>query len=133
MNELPPFDTKALENKINVLEMWCLRRMGKVSWKDFKTNKEVLKIMQSKPELLNKIKQRKVKYFGHIKRHDTLCKTILEGKVEGTRARGRQRSLWTDNIREWTSLSLLQCTRKASNRGEWRVIASQPLRQRRHP
>ena len=125
--------TKALENKINALEMWCLRRMGKVSWKDFKSNKEVLKTMDAKPELLGMIKTRKLSYFGHTKRHSSLCKTVLEGKVEGTRSRGRQRTTWIDNIKEWTSLSIQECTRKASNRDGWRAITRQPQRQRRHP
>ena len=124
--------TKALEKKINALEMWCLRRMGRISWKEFKSNEDVCKIMKTKPELLDKIRSRKLKYFGHIKRHSSICKTILEGAVEGKRARGRQRATWTDNIREWTSLSLYQCTRKTSNREDWRIITRQPLRQRRH-
>ena len=124
---------KALENKMNALEMWCLRRMGRISWMDLKTNKEVMKTMKSKPELLDQIKTRKLTHFGHTKRHNNICKTILEGKIEGTRTRGRQRTKWTDNIKEWTSLSLHHCTRKASTRDEWRVTARQPLRQRRHP
>ena len=68
--------TKTLENKINALEMWCLR-MGRISWKDQKSNKEVLNIMKAKPELLNKVKSRKLGYFGHVKRHNNICKMIL--------------------------------------------------------
>ena len=124
--------TKTLEKKIEALEMWCLRRMGRISWKELKSNKEVCAIMKTKPNLLNTIKSRKLKYFGHVKRHNTICKMILEGKVEGKRARGRQRTMWTDNIREWTTLPLSQCTRRANIREKWRVIARQPLRQRRH-
>ena len=121
---------KAQEKKINALEMWCLRRMGRISWKEKKTNKEVCEIMKYKPALLNIIKSRKLTYFGHTKRHNNICKEILEGRIEGTRARGRQRALWTDNIREWTSLPLSEATRKATNRDAWRVIARRPLRQR---
>ena len=122
--------SKAQEKRINALEMWCLRRMGRISWKKKKTNEEVCKIMKYKPVLLNKIKTGKLKYFGHTKRHNQICKAILEGKVEGTRARGRQRAVWTDNIEEWTSLPLSESTRLATNREAWRVIARRPLRQR---
>ena len=121
--------TKALENERNAFEMCCLRRMGKISWKELKTNKEVCSIMNTTPALLNTIKSRKLAYFGHTKRHNKICKTILEGKMEGKRARGRQRAEWTDNIKEWTSLTLSQCTRTARNREEWRAIVRRPLRQ----
>ena len=122
--------SKAQEKKINALEMWCLRRMGRISWKEKKTNKEVCEIMKHKPVLLNKIKSIKLTYYGHTKRHNQICKTVLEGKIEGKRARGRQRAMWTDNIREWTSLPLSESTRIATNRDAWRVIARRPLRQR---
>ena len=46
------------------------------------------KTFNIKKELLREIKIRQIKYFGHIKRHDTLLKTLLEGKVKGKRARG---------------------------------------------
>ena len=122
--------TKTLEKKINALEMWCLRRMGRISWKEMKTNNEVCNIMQTKPDLLAKIKTRKLNYFGHIQRHNNVCKMIMEGKVEGKRARGRQRTTWIDNIRDWTSQPMSWSTRKASNREEWRIIARRPLSQR---
>jgi len=55
-----------------------------------KTNREVLEKLGIKQELLE-VKIRQVKYFGHIKRHNTLLKMVLEGKIEGRRARGHQR------------------------------------------
>jgi hypothetical protein len=55
-------------------------------------------------ELLTTIKQRKTRYAGHIIRGSsgTLLAKIIEGKVEGTRDRGRQRRKWI-NIIEWTN------------------------------
>ena len=75
-------------------------------------------------EFPKEIKMKKTKYFGHIKRHNNILKTILEGKVEGKRARGRQRYRWEDNIREWTGYSLAECTIKARERGNWRFITA---------
>ena len=50
--------------------------------------------------LLNTVYRRKLKLFGHIKRHDSLDKAVLEGKVPGKRSQGRQRRRWKDRINE---------------------------------
>ena len=52
--------------------------------------------------LLKTIKRRKLKWFGHVSRYDNLCKTIMQGSVEGTRKQGRPKSQWIDNIAKWT-------------------------------
>jgi hypothetical protein len=52
------------------------------------------------------VKIHQLKYFRHLKRHDSLLKNILEGRVEGKRARGRQRYIWENNIKQWTENSL---------------------------
>ena len=122
--------TKAEEDKINAFEMWCLRRMGRISWKAKKSNDFVLKKLKTKRQLLATVKQRQLQYFGHIKRHQSIKKDILEGKVEGKRARGRQRTMWTDNIKTSSKLTLAQCTKECQDREGWRVVARRPLSQR---
>ena len=117
---------KNLESRIEAFEMWIFRRMGKISWTEKKTNKDVCMLLKVSPSLLNNIKRKKLKYFGHIKRHDTICREILEGKIEGRRARGRQRRTWLDDIRDWTKLSVTECAGRARDRKEWRVISSRP-------
>ena len=52
------------------------------------------------------VKRRKLAWFGHIQRHDSLYKTIRHGTLEGGRRRGRQRKCWMDSIKEWTSLPM---------------------------
>ena len=117
---------KNLEKKIEAFEMWIFRRMGKISWTEKKTNKEVCKMLNVQPTLLKTIKSRKLQYFGHIKRHNNICKHIMEGNIEGKRARGRQRRTWLDDIKDWTNLSLQECNSQAKNRERWRVISSRP-------
>ena len=56
--------------------------------------------------LLLTVKRQKLARFGHVTRHDSLCKTILQGTLEGRRRLGRQRKCWMDNIEEWTSLPM---------------------------
>ena len=54
--------------------------------------------------LLATVTRPKLAWFGHVTRHDSLSKTILQGTLEGGRRRGQQRQCWMDNIKEWTSL-----------------------------
>ena len=91
--------------------------MGKVSRQDRKTNEEVCNLLKT-PTLLGQIKTKKLQYFGHIKRHNTILKDVLESKLEGSRSVGRQRLLWTEDIKEWTRMSMTDCTRAAKDRQE---------------
>ena len=59
---------------------------------------------------------------GHVTRSSGLAKTILQGTVQGGRRRGRQRTRWEDNIKEWTGLEWNIILRKAENREEWRKL-----------
>ena len=106
--------------------MWTFRRLGKISWKEKKTNQEVCDILDIRPTLLKVIKTRKLRYFGHLRRHQTITKDILEGSVEGKRGRGRPTRTWIDNVKTWTGLSAAECSQQAVNREEWRVISSRP-------
>ena len=61
-------------DKIEACEMWFLRRLGKISWKQKLKNEEVLKQEETKKSLLNTIKVRKLKFFGHTTRHNSIMK-----------------------------------------------------------
>ena len=118
--------TKSMEDKIDAFEMWCLRKMGGISYKDRVTNDEVLKRMKTERSLLNTIKKRKLRYFGHVKRQNGLLKQTLEGRIEGRRPRGRPRTTWVDNIQAWTGMRKYECTEACRDRAQWSVIASRP-------
>ena len=75
----------------------------------------------SEPERLRYVVQKwKMKFFGHHVRAGRLTKVLLQGKVEGTRGRGRPRRSWTDDLDDWSGHSLATLCRKAINRKEWR-------------
>ena len=74
--------------------------------------------------LLNTVKTRKLKWFGHTVRHDSLAKTILQGSVEGGRKRGRPKKAWLANIKDWTDLELPALLQKAEQRKEWRIFCN---------
>ena len=77
--------TTADEKKINAFETKYYRRILRIPWiAKRKKNTEILKELKvGKYWLLNNIKARKLSYFGHLKRHDSLEKHILEARLEG--------------------------------------------------
>ncbi|CAG9087673.1 unnamed protein product [Plutella xylostella] len=100
------------KKKLEAFEMWCYRRMLRISWTDKVTNVEVLKRMHKQVELVRTIKQRKVAYLGHVLRNKRyqLLHTIIMGKVEGKRRPGRRKLTWLCNIKEW------QCSERVRRR-----------------
>ncbi|KAI8494650.1 hypothetical protein Bbelb_278760 [Branchiostoma belcheri] len=108
------------EMKIQSFETKCLRRLLQISYKEHKTNKYVRELVQSlvgpQEPLLTTVRRRILQRFGHITRHTSLAKTILQGTLEGGRKRGRQRKTWLDNIKEWTSLNVPELLAAADRR-----------------
>ena len=119
-----------MEKRICAFEMWIFRRIGRVSWTEKTTNKDVCGKLKVTPQLLATIKARKLIYFGHIVRHRNIQHEILTGRIEGSRGRGRPRRTWNDNIKEWTGRPWNECYRKAQDRKLWRAMARRPLEQR---
>ena len=83
-------DQKHLEN----FEMWCWRRMEKISWTDHVRNEDVLLRVNEKRNILHEIRKRKANWVGHILNRNCLLKQVIEGKIKGqmevTRRRGRR-------------------------------------------
>ena len=117
---------KDMESKINAFEMWILRKIANVKWTDKVTNEDVCRRLHVQRTLLSDIKQRKLSYFGHIKRHHSIRKEILEGRVQGKRGRGRPPRRWEDDVKAWTGMGLYDCTRAAANRDVWRDVSRRP-------
>ena len=117
--------TTTLEKKLSAFEMWIYRRISRTSWTEKKTNQEVLdKVKVKRKEITNTIRVRKAKYFGHIKRHESLQRTILEGKIEGKRGRGRRTTSWTGNIEAYVRQPINICGRLVQDRRKWRTSTS---------
>ena len=117
-----------MAKRLSALEMWCYRRMLRISWTEKITNEEVLQKAEIKKRLYTTIQTKKLQYFGHIIRQngEPLYRTVLEGKVNGTRGRGRPRDKWTSNITKWTGLQYHQAVGLAQQRKKWSAIASNP-------
>ena len=118
--------TAEVERRIQSLEMRCYRRILNISYKDHITNEEVRSQVRALvgpyEELLTTVKKRKLRWYGHVSRSSGLAKTILQGTVNGTRRRGRQRKRWEDNVKEWTGLSFAASQRAVEDRTKWKEI-----------
>ncbi|KAI8479301.1 hypothetical protein Bbelb_429730 [Branchiostoma belcheri] len=120
--------TAEAERRIEAFEMKCLRRILGISYLQRRTNEsvrqEVEEVCGKQQSLLSTVKQRKLMWFGHVCRHNTLAKTTLQGTVAGGRKRGRPRKTWLDNIKKWTGLSTAQLIREAEDRTGWAWITA---------
>ena len=117
--------TPTLEKKLRSFEMWTYRRLGRISWKEKKTNKAVLNMFGLKStSLMSTVRKRIARYYGHIRRHNSIQKSLVEGMVEGTRGRGRKRTNWVDNVTRYAGMGINDCARKAMDRKGWRIVVS---------
>jgi hypothetical protein len=73
---------KANQKYLESFEMWCWRRMEKISWPDRVRNEEVLHRVKEERNILHTIKRRKTNWIGHILRRNCLLKHVIEGKLE---------------------------------------------------
>lgn len=118
--------TQRDRERLAAFEMWCWRRMEKISWTEKRTNEEVLTLVDEKRSLLRTIENRRGKMMGHLIRHDTFFKTILEGKIEGKRGRGRPRRNFIEQVKEKVGVvSYQEVKRKAEDRYVWRMLHRQ--------
>ena len=98
---------KAERWRINGFELWCWRRLLRVSWTARRSNHSILKKISPEYSLEGLMLKLKLQYFGHlIQRTDCLEKTLTLGKIESRRRMGQQRMRWLDGITDWMDMSL---------------------------
>ena len=90
---------KAERRRIYAFELWCWRRLWRVSWTARRSNQSILKEISPEYSLEGLMLKLKLQYFCHLMwRMDSLEKTLMLGKMEGGRRRGQQRMRWLDGI-----------------------------------
>ena len=88
--------------RLEATEMWFIRRMQKISWKEKKTNEQVLRETIGKWKLIQKIVQRQVSFFGHVMRKGQLENIVTTAKINGKRRRGKPSIQYMDQFKKWT-------------------------------
>ena len=90
---------KAEHRGIDAFELWCWRRLLRVPWTARRSNQSILEEISPEYSLVGLMLKLKLQYFGHLmRRADSFEKTLMLGKIEGRRRRGRQRMRWLDGI-----------------------------------
>ena len=98
---------KAEHRRIDGFELWCWRRLLRVPWTARRSNQSILKEISPECSLQGLMLKLKLQYFGHLtRRADSLEKTLMLGRIEGRRRRGRQRMRWLDGITDSMDMSL---------------------------
>ena len=101
---------KADCRRIDAFELWCWRRLLRVPWTARRTNLSILKEIKLECSLEGQILKQRLQYLGHLmRREDSLEKTLMLGKCEGKRRRGRQKMMrWLDGVTKATNMNLTQ-------------------------